>query len=305
MEAVAFPEATSNPPILPQESGLVLAARRGLLEIKRSLEDLEQRNARESLMERDIEAWTTRFTALVRAIHDGVGFEESHLRHLFLHDVSTEASILRGSFETLLELDEQLDRIVSASKIADAIAISRSILWKMEQAIEALHTWTPGALPLGPHSLKGFLREAELPISTTFIGILTEPSDRECHVTASTEIDVHGLFHQGTVANLLINMARNSRRHGQAQRLEVHGSIFNGRTKIEVLDNGTGFDRGLEAHVFEHGYSGHRSSGLGLAEAPRRLAAWDGTIECQGHGGLVNLQGGQGARFVMSFPLAF
>ncbi|WP_165871454.1 sensor histidine kinase [Flaviaesturariibacter flavus] len=102
----------------------------------------------------------------------------------------------------------------------------------------------------------------------------------------------------------LVNNALKFTREGVAPRIDIsrHPDRLPGWTRIEVRDNGIGFEPDYAEHIFEtftrlHSKDRYEGTGLGLALC-RKIV--------QRHGGHISAQGmpGEGALFVVSLPLA-
>ncbi len=114
------------------------------------------------------------------------------------------------------------------------------------------------------------------------------------------------MAHSATLELLLINIIKNSARHGGAHNLHLHAREANSAIIIEVSDDGSGVDNDIAGELFEWGKSGNtkKGTGIGLAHACERMAAMGGTIECEPHGGLPNQSGTNGAKFILTLQKA-
>ena len=116
--------------------------------------------------------------------------------------------------------------------------------------------------------------------------------------------DLEVSINTGTLGNLIQNMRNNAVKHGKAteMRIEVYESE-DGMVEIAILDNGSGIDNtdGITVRGESHG----GSTGFGLADTESRLATFGATIEIDGHGGLPNKNGTQGACFKIKLQSAY
>ncbi|RYZ20535.1 MAG: PAS domain S-box protein [Chitinophagaceae bacterium] len=106
---------------------------------------------------------------------------------------------------------------------------------------------------------------------------------------------------------LFFNLVNNALKFAREEvppviELSAHPDKVPGWTRIEVRDNGIGFDQGHAEHIFEtftrlHSKDHYEGTGLGLALC-RKIV--------QRHGGLISAQGvaGEGAVFELVLPLA-
>lgn len=102
----------------------------------------------------------------------------------------------------------------------------------------------------------------------------------------------------------LVGNALKFRRAGVAPRVEVEGGIVpgeeGGRVRIEVRDNGIGFDPGCHDRIFQifqrlHGKAEFEGTGIGLAICKKIVDRHDGRIHARG-------RPGEGAVFVVELP---
>lgn len=109
-----------------------------------------------------------------------------------------------------------------------------------------------------------------------------------------------------TLSTVITNMLRNAVKHGEATSAEIR-AIANhvGQTVLEVLDNGKGMNDEVAEHVFELGFSGGKSSGIGLGDVDKRMKAMGGFAKCHPRGGLQHpdMVGQHGAKFELGVPL--
>jgi signal transduction histidine kinase len=84
--------------------------------------------------------------------------------------------------------------------------------------------------------------------------------------------------------------------HAGARSVALRIEAADGRGRILVDDDGPGVPPDLRAHVFEPGFSGRGSTGLGLCIVAEVAAAHGGSARCEPRAG--------GARFCIELPVA-
>jgi signal transduction histidine kinase len=132
-------------------------------------------------------------------------------------------------------------------------------------------------------------------------------------VDNKVEYQIHGEFQvnidEDTLANILLNMAKNSRVHGNANLLVISALYGGGTVKLSVMDNGIGIDplpgeenpQGIVTDVLRHRVSRNGGKGLGLSDLKERMWAMGGDVACYGHGGFpseISKKGG--VKFLLS-----
>ena len=141
-----------------------------------------------------------------------------------------------------------------------------------------------------------------------FMQIIRQSCEKTLDLVVGVECDggIHSRFHDGTVAMILINCARNARKHGVASKMLIKCVKNCENVMIEILDNGCGVNDDLNENIFDWGVTGSTDgtgTGIGLADARARMAQMGGTIRFEHHGGLPNRKGGKGAKFILTLPL--
>lgn len=136
------------------------------------------------------------------------------------------------------------------------------------------------------------------------IGFHAKEGERTLGIQAPDKLIVKA--HPWTLGSALGNMVRNAEKHGEATAIEIR-VIANrvGQAVIEVLDNGTGMDESIARRVFELGFSGKGSSGIGMGHVDKRMEAMGGFAKCHPKGGLPHPSsiGVCGAKFELGVPL--
>lgn len=191
-----------------------------------------------------------------------------------------------------------------SSLVKELQSTIRKRLWTVFQAIDSLQFWAEGeTLSTARTTAKEFFTNtARSELVRTFV---EEETDRSIFFTITEDAgDVPIDIHNGTIGNLLLNMCRNSRRPGLANQMHIQISRKDLSIIIEVTDNGIGVEPNIVERMFEEGFSGRGSTGLGLAQAKERMATMNGTIECEGHGGIFNSQGKRGAKIIITTLIA-
>ena len=172
-------------------------------------------------------------------------------------------------------------------------------MWIVLQTISSSAYWVPGCKSGQTNMAVGsFLNEAQPSLANRFrmdIGQKKLTVDTAQHAVVSMDAS--------TVASLLLNSVANASKHGRASVIDISTETRNDTLAIIIDDNGTGFEDEVGLRLCELGFSGADSSGLGLAHADKRMAAFGGSFEAQGHGGLNNASGSQGARIILTVPV--
>ena len=96
------------------------------------------------------------------------------------------------------------------------------------------------------------------------------------------------------------NLLENAVRHGRGQPVLVRAHVIGDQLVTRIIDRGPGVSRADRQRIFEPFYrssgSHHRGAGLGLAIAKGFVEANGGTLE-------VDSLPGQGATFIVTFPI--
>lgn len=90
-------------------------------------------------------------------------------------------------------------------------------------------------------------------------------------------------------AILLINLCRNSKQHGPATKVRITASRVRGlkdEVLVNVSDNGKGIHPRILDQIFLGGFSTGNGLGMGLQDAPHKMKAMGGSIDCLPHGGI-------------------
>lgn len=104
----------------------------------------------------------------------------------------------------------------------------------------------------------------------------------------------------GQLFDNLVGNALKYHRPDRASRVTIEGKVHAGGTRVEVRDNGIGFDPADSERIFEpfvrlHGRGAYEGTGMGLAICQRIVARHGGTLHAQG-------RPGQWAMFVVDLP---
>lgn len=208
------------------------------------------------------------------------------------HELRTPLGALRATLENLVDGIEPVDRATLETMLRQVERLGSLV----EQLLD-LSKLESGAVPLerGRFAARTLLREIEdewrpqaqahrLRFSTSVL-----PDDLALHA------DVQRL--RQVLSNLVANAVRHSPDGG---RVILRATAVNGRTRIEVIDDGPGIDAAERARVFERFYRSDPArsgggSGLGLA-----IARW--IVEL--HGGAIHAEAAepQGCRMVVELP---
>lgn len=218
--------------------------------------------------------------------------DRSHaLGQIIDHDLKGDLTIVLGSLRmvimNLLEPPEALDY---ENDVRPYLTDSRKILWRIFKTIDAMEFWVPGrTLQASSVHMLPFMTQLNRQLSRH-----TSPRSK-----IVTEADLTAETHEGTLAMLLMNMHKNAYARGDARHIEFSSRMEDGLIVIRAEDDGTGVDPDAWPRIFEDGFSGRGSTGIGLASAPERLAQTGGTIECDPNGGLQGAHALPGARFTI------
>lgn len=229
------------------------------------------------------------------------GIKHRFFYDLLSHDLRSSLNALSLYSEILLNASEEK---LYSSFVKFSLAVDRA-LPLLSAAVASVAYYT--GLPLTKTSVKiKDLLQANQPC-------FQSKADR-VEVNVEVDEDVPNIsVHEGTLINLLANMAKNAKEHGGATKMLIKvGKSPDGRVLIFVKDNGKGVDLPDRGKIFERGGSskelGEKNSqpvGLGLADAVERgkAAGFDLRLDelCSD---LPNSKTGDhtGAKFVLSFP---
>lgn len=167
-------------------------------------------------------------------------------------------------------------------------------LWVSHHALESSEFHVEGhALEATSHDVSRLVFEGEVALRNAF--------GEQNIVNFDIQQGLEARIHPGTIVTLLFNMVRNARKHGRADVLKI--TLKEGTEPdiltLEVEDNGSGVTVSPPEKVFEEGFSGGGSTGIGLGLARERLACMEATIAFEPHGGIKN-----GAKFTMKLKRA-
>ncbi|TSC60113.1 MAG: signal-transducing histidine kinase [Candidatus Peregrinibacteria bacterium Greene0416_62] len=171
-------------------------------------------------------------------------------------------------------------------------------LWTALRTIESIGYWVSGHI-IEPEarSIQQFLADATPALKSVF-SRKSRKSPLDCEGDADAVVSMH----QGTVAAILSNIVANAGKHGKSTALHITSLVQEHSVQLIVEDNGSGFPVEVAERIYEPGFSGGESSGLGLADADKRMAITGGSLHADGHGGLINKTNGNGAKFTLTLP---
>jgi len=129
--------------------------------------------------------------------------------------------------------------------------------------------------------LDGFLEELK---KTT--------TDRDVEITGETLSAIKGSGHM--LKLVLANIVSNARDFSE-KSVRVNKKVEGGFNVISITDDGPGIPDGQKENIFDYGYSGRNSSGIGLAEAKYIIEDHGGTLS-------VLSEPGKGATFTIRLP---
>jgi signal transduction histidine kinase len=234
--------------------------------------------------------WSERLRVATNTF-DPILRESDDIKRLLAHDTV-------GNLETFYRVLPILNKPNRSDTmtLGNIQTLARNALWTVFNAVESLEYWTNKPLKTEPAYPDDLVRQGE--------GFLRRVAkSRSDEISLGIIIpDLRAVsMHRGTIGTLLANMVSNALQHGEATDVTILGYQGQHHADIVVMDNGKGIEKSVAERIFEYGFSGEgRSSGLGLAEADKRLEAMGGRLFLMPHGGL---QGG--AEFVMRLPEAY
>lgn len=175
--------------------------------------------------------------------------------------------------------------------LKECLLRAKAIWWKIYAAISSMQYFVEIEKLKGDIvELDSFFEDGKHAIETAF----TAKGGRK--VTFEIEPDLKAFIHRGTIANLLLNFARNAAEHGHAKQLFIRVFVDNGCVKINVVDNGFGIiNPETRRRKYENEFSGGEGQGLGLASANRRMRTFGGRILCKHTGGING-----GVKFILT-----
>jgi signal transduction histidine kinase len=208
------------------------------------------------------------------------------------HDLRTPLFTLRGSLEALergVGDGRYLDRAQNKAAHLDRLVSDLFTFSRLEYAREAIAFDEVDVAQLTRRAAE------DVEALATARGSIVQVGD------VTPELMVRG--DADALLRVLTNLLDNAIRHGRGL-VVVSGQRVNGAVRIEVADNGPGFDPGDLPHVFEPLFRSDRArpaatggAGLGLAIARRLARAHGGDVEA------ANDPGG-GARTTVTLPRA-
>src|SRR5690606_27494393 len=179
---------------------------------------------------------------------------------------------------------------------AEMITRMRSNICMVLFAVESIRYWVPGESLTAPtvESVKDFFGSVQEFFHRRFKSYHHEAGKKSIIQFENTDISTKVLIHIPTLAILLMNICENACKHGLAQSIWVRVVEAKACVHIGVSDVGIGIESAAAAHIFQVGFSSGNGTGLGLANARERMAAMQGSIDYEVHGGI-----GSGAKFVL------
>ncbi len=78
---------------------------------------------------------------------------------------------------------------------------------------------------------------------------------------------------------IILNLIHNAAQARKDARVEVHTFLNDGKLIMTIQDNGPGILQQQVSKIFDHGFSGKGSTGLGLYSAKQELEKLNATIE--------------------------
>lgn len=234
------------------------------------------------------ESWDSRMNGFITAVISLMD-QSPRFKLLMGHEVNGATQILSSHIQ-LFHLCRKhfLKDERNSFSLAEVQKVVRERLWVVLNGIDSLKFWAEDTdIDMSEVSLRSFFEEARVPLSCIF----KKKSGKMLDLTlddATQEV----FMHRGTVAMLLVNAIKNAQKHGKADRIVITTSDRGENLCIAVSDNGKGVKEAIAEQIFEFGFSGGDSSGLGLADAKKRMSMMGGSIECIPHGGMDG-----GARF--------
>lgn len=213
------------------------------------------------------------------------------------HDLRTPLTVMRGSIDTLLSLDQS----ITAADRHELLEGTRNEAERLDRYIQNLLDMTR----LGHGSLtlqRDWVAPADIVGSAIQrLHSLLEPLQLELRLDADLPLlYVHGALIEQALVNVLENAVRFSPAQG---RIELIAEADQQELRLRVLDEGPGIPEDERAHIFDMFYSvarGDRNgqgTGLGLAICQGMVGA---------HGGHVSVAAGlegRGASLTLHLPL--
>lgn len=199
-------------------------------------------------------------------------------------DLKEEAGVVGRNDYDLIYIKQEIDAM--RADISKRVAVICTNFWKTNMAIKSMQHWVEDErLASEEVDLDKFFNQAKPVLQQIFA-----PGNVDFEV----EPGLKAKMNEGTIGNLLVNMAKNAQRHGAARNLKIRVFKNDEAVKLEVTDDGSGLDGAIVGKIFDEGFSSGQGKGLGLAKAKERLEAIGGEIEVEGRGGIDG-----GAKFVM------
>lgn len=192
-----------------------------------------------------------------------------------LHD-----GVIQGLYAVGLSL-EDVERLISESP-AEAVARVDAAIDAIHHSIADIREFVIGLRPsmTGAGLASGIAALADGTRLTTTIDVETRIVASSADLSRVGDEARHGLLH--AVREALSNVAR----HARASRAEVAVTRVGEELRLEILDNGIGFDPAAAAEGGHHG----------LVNLRERAASAGGRLE-------IDSQSGRGTRLVITIPL--
>jgi len=238
-------------------------------------------------------------------------FAEARGRNDYLALTAIQDAIdhMRGAIGDVVKKEEFLERISSheiQSAMKKIIAAVMKIvddfegkneeaieagLWRSRAFVGAAEYWVPGMeLKRTDENIAEVLRNAV----ETF-NVFYEADHVEINLDCPSDCVVN--IHKPTVDLLIFNILGNAFRRGGAHKINIFIAQNDYNIVINVDDNGKGVDPEILSHIFEMGFSGNGSTGVGLGHADKRMEKMGGYIRCNPDGGIEG-----GAKFLLFLP---
>lgn len=216
------------------------------------------------------------------------------------HDLNGDFTCLIGPFDILgFMYEEKTTKPITENTPFDLTALVQEHLLPVIHSIEAMKFWVEDKR-LQPKSRRcgEFFQKVRPYLDHAFRQKRGKKMELEIDENLEAYLD------EATLGMLLLNMCKNAPTHGEASTIKIRAFSSEGKIFVTVEDDGKGIDESIAGKIFDYGFSGGKSTGIGLADAPLRMEAMGGKIECFPHGGLENVQRTKGAKFVMQLQAA-
>ncbi len=188
------------------------------------------------------------------------------------HDLLNSLTVIECALEVYRETGEEkmLDKI--------AATVTKSIgLIKNMQRFEAI---VSGRDNLKPVKVRSVVEKivAEYPeVEFDIIG--------DCTVLADEALQ-----------SVIDNIVRNAVVHGKTKKITIVMRSLNGRSEVEITDYGVGIPERIRERIFEEGFSGSNSTGLGLYIVRKVMERYGGNVRVESND--------KGTTFILEFRSA-